>query len=61
LGERAKLVRSLAERTDPFVKARLIKLAERYENELSMRSPTANPRAPRRSDGDDQGLMRDGR
>jgi hypothetical protein len=32
--ERAKLVRSLAEKADPFIKNRLIKLAERYEREL---------------------------
>jgi hypothetical protein len=39
--ERAKLVRSLADRADPFIKVRLIKLAERYEHELWIRSQTA--------------------
>jgi hypothetical protein len=36
--ERAKLVRSLADKADPFIKIRLIKLAERYERELQQRS-----------------------
>jgi hypothetical protein len=35
--ERAKLVRSLADKADPFIKVRLIMLAERYEHELWMR------------------------
>jgi hypothetical protein len=38
--ERAKLVRSLADKADPFIKVRLIKLAERYERELRIRSRT---------------------
>jgi hypothetical protein len=32
--ERAKLIRSLAEKADPFTKARLLKLAEHYEGRL---------------------------
>ena len=32
--ERAKLVRSLAEKADSFTKARLLKLAEHYEGRL---------------------------
>ena len=44
--ERAKLVRSLADRADPFIKARLIKLAERYEHELLMRSQAVGAHKP---------------
>ena len=40
--ERAKLVRLLADKADPFIKVRLIKLAERYERELRMRWPAVN-------------------
>ena len=40
--ERAKLVRSLADKADPFIKIRLIKLAERYEHALWMRSRTVS-------------------
>jgi hypothetical protein len=40
--ERAKLVRWLAERADPFTKIRLLSLAERYEDRLGLR-----PRAVR--------------
>jgi hypothetical protein len=40
--ERAKLVRSLADKADPFIKISLIKLAERYEHELWIRSRTAS-------------------
>ena len=36
--ERVKLIRSLADKADPFIKPRLIKLAERYEHELRVRS-----------------------
>ena len=36
--ERVKLIRSLADKADPFIKPRLIKLAERYEHELCVRS-----------------------
>jgi hypothetical protein len=32
--ERAKLVRDLADRADPFTKIRLLKLAERYDEGL---------------------------
>jgi len=40
--ERAKLVRSLADKADPFIKVRLIELAERYERELRIRSRTVS-------------------
>ena len=40
--ERAKLVRSLADKADAFIKIRLIRLAERYEHELWMRSRTVS-------------------
>jgi hypothetical protein len=38
--ERIKLVRSLAEKADPFIKPRLLALAERYEGQLSRTVPT---------------------
>ena len=41
--ERAKLVRSLAEKADSFTKARLLKLAEHYEGRL--REPSRPPKA----------------
>jgi hypothetical protein len=44
--ERAKLIRSLADRADPFIKVRLIKLAERYEHELWMRSQAKRAHKP---------------
>jgi hypothetical protein len=34
--ERAKFVRELASRADPTTKARLLRLAERYERELGV-------------------------
>jgi hypothetical protein len=40
--ERAKVVRLLADKADPFIKIRLIKLAERYERELQNRSRTVS-------------------
>ncbi len=42
--ERLKLVRSLAEKADPFIKPRLLALADRYEQQLS---PTVPPPAVR--------------
>jgi hypothetical protein len=33
--ERIRLVRSLAEQADPFIKPRLLALAEKYERQLS--------------------------
>jgi hypothetical protein len=38
--ERIKLVRSLAEKADPFIKPRLLALADRYEGQLSRTVPT---------------------
>jgi hypothetical protein len=38
--ERIKLVRSLAEKADPFIKPRLLALAERYERQLSRTGPS---------------------
>ena len=35
--ERVKLIKSLADKADPFIKPRLIRLAERYEHELWVR------------------------
>jgi hypothetical protein len=42
--ERARLVRLLADKADPFTKVRLVKLAERYEEQLRLGSKTARPR-----------------
>jgi hypothetical protein len=36
--DRAKLVRSLANQADPFIKRRLLALAERYEAQLATSS-----------------------
>jgi hypothetical protein len=41
--ERAKMVRLLADKADPFVKRRLLLLAERYESQLA--SPPKATRA----------------
>jgi hypothetical protein len=38
--ERAKLVRSLADNADPFIKRRLLMLAERYDRQLGLPSPS---------------------
>jgi len=38
--ERARLVRLLADKADPFTKVRLLKLAERYDDQLGLRSKT---------------------
>ena len=42
--ERARLVRLLADKADPFTKVRLLKLAERYDEQLGLGSKTARPR-----------------
>jgi hypothetical protein len=42
--ERAKLIRSLAERADPFTKIRLLKLADHYDGRL--RPPSKVVRQP---------------
>lgn len=39
--ERARLVRWLADRADPFTKIRLLKLADRYDNQLRPPSKVA--------------------
>ena len=38
--ERAKLVRSLADNADPYIKRRLLALAERYDRQLGLPSPS---------------------
>jgi len=38
--ERAKLVRSLADNADPFIKRRLLMLAERYDRQIGLPSPS---------------------
>lgn len=40
--ERAKMVRALADKADPFVKRRLLMLADRYDAQLAS-SPKATP------------------
>jgi hypothetical protein len=42
--ERVALVRQLADRADPFTKNRLLKLAERYEERLGLRSKPLHQR-----------------
>ena len=42
--ERVALVRQLADRADPFTKNRLLKLAERYEERLGLRSKPMHQR-----------------
>jgi hypothetical protein len=42
--ERVRLVRLLADKADPFTKVRLLKLAERYDEQLGLGSKTARPR-----------------
>lgn len=42
--ERAKLIRSLAERADPFTKVRLLKLADHYDGRV--RPPSKAVRQP---------------
>jgi hypothetical protein len=37
--EQARLVRSLGDRADPFIKRRLLQLAEHYERRLSVPGP----------------------
>jgi hypothetical protein len=37
---RAKLVRSLADNADPFIKRRLLMLAERYDRQIGLPSPS---------------------
>lgn len=47
--ERAKVLRDLAEHADPFIRRRLLNLAERYEPD---RRPTPNDQQPvRRENG----------
>ena len=38
--ERIKLVRSLAEKADPFIKPRLLALADRYERQILRPGPS---------------------
>ena len=42
--ERARLVRLLADKADPFTKVRLLKLAERYDEQLGLGSKPASHR-----------------
>ena len=44
---RARLVRMLAHKADPFTKDRLLKLAERYDEQLGLGSkPARQPKIP---------------
>jgi hypothetical protein len=40
--ERIRLVRSMAENADPFIKRRLLDLATKYEGQLSRTIPPSN-------------------
>ena len=42
--ERARLVRMLADKADPFTKVRLVKLAEKYDEQLGLGSKPARER-----------------
>jgi hypothetical protein len=42
--ERARLVRLLADKADPFTKVRLLKLAEKYDEQLGLGSKPARHR-----------------
>jgi hypothetical protein len=42
--ERARLVRMLADKADPFTKVRLVKLAEKYDKQLGLGSKPARHR-----------------
>jgi hypothetical protein len=42
--ERARLVRMLADKADPFTKVRLVKLAEKYDERLGLGSRPARQR-----------------
>jgi hypothetical protein len=42
--ERATLVRMLADKADPFTKVRLVKLAEKYDEQLGLGSRPARQR-----------------
>ena len=45
--ERARLVRMLADKADPFTKVRLVKLAEKYDEQLGLGSkPTRRRKIP---------------
>jgi hypothetical protein len=41
--QQAKLVRSLAEKADPFIKRRLLQLAEHYERRLAILKNAREP------------------
>jgi hypothetical protein len=41
--ERARLVRILADKADPFTKVRLVELAEKYDEQLGLGSKPAPP------------------
>ena len=42
--ERARLVRLLADKADPFTKVRLVELAEKYDEQLGLASKPARHR-----------------
>jgi hypothetical protein len=44
IAERAKLVRQLADKADPFTKLRLLKLAEAYDQRLGLQSKPVHQR-----------------
>ena len=47
IAERARLVRLLADKADPFTKVRLVKLAEKYDEQLGLGSkPARQPKIP---------------
>ena len=42
--ERVRLIRMLADKADPFTKVRLVKLAEKYDEQLGLGSKPARQR-----------------
>lgn len=42
--ERVRLIRLMADKADPFTKVRLLKLAERYDERLGLRSKLMHQR-----------------
>jgi hypothetical protein len=46
IAERAKLVRQLADKADPFTKIRLLMLAEAYDQRLGLRAKLVQRKEP---------------
>jgi hypothetical protein len=51
--ERARTVRALAERADPFIKRRLLQLAQHYERRITRPDPGGDVSPDSEAHGDD--------